>query len=257
MSASETMKKLMDAQRFAPFGAGIDGLARGLEVLMNTPGASTDDPPFRKTLETSLSPVQQRAAQKMQQELQDRLAKETALRLKGNEYDQIWTDELEKTEVNTDIDDKAMLEAGLADLAQEMTDAFKELQGDTTIDACRLTSGESLTVLTRVTAGGGSYAKVGHIGGEEFIPSEAYVGKKGKILVKFKPTSVASYVVMEMPADEALTKLEGFDLLSVLKDGTSYRHRIATLRSAGTRIREQEANKDRFEEYKDLGFGTF
>lgn len=86
------------------------------------------------------------------------------------------------------------------------------------------------------------------------MPVEAYLGKKGKIIVKLKPLQAAGYDLMEMPADQALNALVGFNILSITPEG-SYEDRVHSLNVVKAKLREQARNKDKFDQYAD--FGTF
>ncbi|UUZ75422.1 hypothetical protein LP414_27285 [Polaromonas sp. P1(28)-13] len=149
-----------------------------------------------------------------------------------------------------DITDQVALDAGLADLATDMTTHFSKL--DDGINFCTL-NGVALLTVERPGKG---FSKVSHIGGEDFIPQSAYVGKRGKIIVRFKPKEAAAYEVMEMAADEAMTQMAGFSLLTEMPDGDYVTH-IRLLNKEASNIREKESVKDKFVEYEAIGFGTF
>lgn len=145
------------------------------------------------------------------------------------------------------------LDASLADLAADLTLAFSKAQSDN--DAINFVTLRSPMLLT-VEKKGKGYTKEAHIGQEEFIPIGAYVGKKGNIILKFKPREAAHYEFMEMTANEGLEMLEDMSYFMELPEGTYYA-RIADLNTAKSAIRDQVLVKDKFEQYQHLGFGTF
>lgn len=57
----------------------------------------------------------------------------------------------------------------------------------------------------------GMYSTRSSIGGEQFTPSGAYVGKRGSMIFVFKPLLLCDYAVMEMEESKALRLLQGFN----------------------------------------------
>lgn len=204
-------------------------------TLLNTPGMSTDSDEYkamvRKPALSSMSP------------------RTTPAPIRGFQPNITITDELEDT-YPMDITDKEALDAKLADLAVSLTDHFGTLASGNNL--CTLVGVEQLTV----ERSGKGFSKVAHIGGEEFVPFEAYAGKRGKIIVRFTPREAAAYETMEMSADEALGKLQGFSTLTNMEGGDYQSHAKRLNRDAST-IRERESVKDKFTEYEAIGFGTF
>lgn len=161
-----------------------------------------------------------------------------------------WNDMTQNEPDANDLDDRTALEAGLADLAADLDSHFKAFDGQSSLDVCSLVGPETLTV----HVAGRGYRKEAHVGGEDFIPFEAYMGKKGKILVKFKPKQAAGYEHMEMTTDDALKSLSAFEALTMMEHG-SFTERHAQLSKERSKLREQERNRNKFEDY--ASFGSF
>jgi hypothetical protein len=103
----------------------------------------------------------------------------------------------------------------------------------------------------------GSYSKVAHIGSEDFSPHSAYLGKKGKIIFVFKPVMVGTdYTHMEMEEQQAVASLMGFKEWLRENVGDT-QAKLRDIRQESAKKAEQEKLADRFETYKDLGFGTW
>jgi hypothetical protein len=81
---------------------------------------------------------------------------------------------------------------------------------------CELNQPYQVTVKTRQ----GQYRKKSMIGGEVFIPSSCYMGKKAGVIVVFTPAQPASdFAYVEIPLKECLGVLRDFPLkLDVLLD---------------------------------------
>jgi hypothetical protein len=202
------------------------GFAGALDLLMKTPGASTESKEFMAEL--SLAEA-------------ERLINPPIT----NPEDTQMTDATDATEPD-EIDDELILEADLADLALDLTTYWSKL---TLPPEVILAGPESLTVFHR-----GGFQKRPHIGGEEFIPFEAYIGKKGRVIVKFRSREAVDYDHMEMFADDALAHLHNFRNVVTTESG-SYMARIANLNRKRSDLRAMEKAKDKFDEYDD--FGTF
>lgn len=151
-----------------------------------------------------------------------------------------------------DIDDKTQLEAGLADLAADLTGHFLNLAADGAPNVCRLKGPQVLTV----EIAGKGYRKESHIGGEEFKPRSAHVGKKGKIILVFEPRSASSYQTAEFLAEDAFRELDGVEEVTTI-GGTSYAARVAALNKQKQKIRDADLMQARADVYADLGFGSF
>lgn len=110
-----------------------------------------------------------------------------------------------------------------------------------------------LTVLRR----DGRYSKRSHIGGEDFKPIRAYIGKRGKLIYVFRPVMVSDYEHMEMEDSEACEKLTGFkDYIKHAAGSEFERLNNETKRAAADRA-EREKLAGREEQYAHLGFGSF
>lgn len=147
----------------------------------------------------------------------------------------------------TELDDATDLEAALADLAADLTAHYNSFDPEQ-LNSCTLLGPEQLTV--EVTGRG--YKKVAHMGGEDFIPNSAYVGKRGKIIVVFRPVGAASYQTMEMAADDAVSNLSAFEALSITEGG-DYKTRMKAISLKAVKLKEREAVKDKAEDYPDFG----
>jgi hypothetical protein len=101
-----------------------------------------------------------------------------------------------------------------------------------------------------------SYAKVPHVGSEDFEPVRAYMGKRGKLIFVFKPVMVSEYSEMEMDEASATANLVGFkDFLAEYVGDLDFKAGQIRARIAGKK--EQEKLADRAETYKDIGFGSW
>lgn len=90
----------------------------------------------------------------------------------------------------------------------------------------------------------GSYQTKGFIGGEQFLPRSAYVGKKGHLVLVFSPVPANTYAYMELPAKDA-EKIEGFavamlQLITSLQSGVPIPFVTPEERAAQRQADEQE-----------------
>lgn len=71
----------------------------------------------------------------------------------------------------------------------------------------------SLTVVPKEHEGGVThkYAKQAHVGGEDFKPVRAYVGKRDGVIIVFEPVMASDYTEMEMPLEIGKQKLSGLE----------------------------------------------
>ena len=100
------------------------------------------------------------------------------------------------------------------------------------------------------------YSKANHIGSEDFKPLRAYMGKKGKIIIVFRPVMTADYEEMEMEEAQAKQHLMGFD--EYFKEAMwDVREELDAFHKKSADEQEKAALSDRFETYKDLGFGSW
>jgi len=142
---------------------------------------------------------------------------------------------------------KSEEELALEEISKKMSEAMKA-----TTETFMLSAPVTLTV--RKSTGG--YSKQAHMGMEDFQPVSAYMGKRGKIIFVFKPVMVSDYAEMEMDEQQAFAHLNGF------KD--FIRERVGDLHKLQSEIKVEMAKKaeeqklaDRFETYKDIGFGSW
>jgi hypothetical protein len=272
--ASNALKDLIEAHKGWDAGPPArPGFTHAMKKLMETPGASSDDLTFTM--------MPRRAGKSFAEKFADEysltrpksgtttattgaasdpltIAKlnEIAELMKlppiGKKADLIIFDEVE-SEMATKKPDAAAT-ATQERLELLVVDMNEWLNGATDEEAppVVLFAPESLTVETAT-----AYAKMPHIGGESFTPVSAYLGKRGKIIVKFKPEFAAEFTHMEMSVDDACKKLNGFSLIaeSCVEGGLS--HRLKTIMTTASSEREREAVKDKFAEYADIGFGSW
>jgi hypothetical protein len=100
------------------------------------------------------------------------------------------------------------------------------------------------------------YSKSNHIGSEDFKPLRAYMGKKGKIIIVFRPVMTADYEEMEMEEAQAKQHLMGFE--EFFKEAMwGVREQLSDFHKRAALEQEKAALTDRFETYKDLGFGSW
>jgi len=138
-------------------------------------------------------------------------------------------------------------ELALDELAKKMSEAMKRTQ-----ETFMLSAPASLTV----RKSNGAYSKAAHVGMEDFQPTSAYVGKRGKIIFVFKPVMVADYVEMEMDEQQAFAHLNGFK--DFIRENVGDLHRLQSeIKVEMAKKAEEQKLADRFETYKDLGFGSW
>lgn len=111
--------------------------------------------------------------------------------------------------------------------------------------------GEPLTLTVLKDKG---YSKAAHVGGEDFIPESAYVGKRGKIIYVFKPVMATTYSRMEMDETQAEKSMVGFK--EFMKENLSaVMESVRDSRKAAADKKERESMADRYEKYE--GFGSW
>lgn len=207
--------------------------------FLSTPGARSTDPEFNQPVRPAGKSI-----------LLSTPSGEDSLidKIQGLEATEVWVDEvyeieemMAKSELTEDM--KAELEK----LAKEMTEGFQANKQGVT-----LLAPEALTVLSAK-----GYGKQSHIGGEEFVPHEVYLGKKGALIGCFKPTEASAYQRMEMPIEDALTKLSGFRQIAELSCADGYQSRMSDIRNAVSAQREKEELAKKADVYADIGFGTW
>lgn len=196
-------------------------MGRAEQLLLSTPGMSTSSPEYEELVR------------------------------QDNEHLRI--NPLDNTDPNDppfEVDDKMLLEAELTDIAQEFTAHLASLPNDPGLKAT-LKGPEVLTAQRK----SGTFAKLSHIGREEFKPFEAYMGKRGRLILKLAPLQAADYSHVEMFIDDALTNLEGIQDFMVYPNGDTLSKQLAAINLKFTALREAEKNRSKFDQYND--FGTF
>lgn len=194
------------------------------------PGARSTDPEFNRPFVTPAS----------ENSLIDKI--------QGYEITKVWIDEAHEIEVvmaKSELTEDLIAE--LEKLAKEMTEGFQA-----TKQKVALLAPEALSVLTAK-----GWAKKSHIGGEEFVPHQVYLGKRGALIGHFKPADAATYQRMEMPIEDALTRLSGFYEIAELCCVNGYHLRIIDIRSAVSERLEKEEMAKKADVYADIGFGTW
>lgn len=132
-------------------------------------------------------------------------------------------------------------------LAEEITTVFAA-----TTETFMLSSPMALTVKRP----NNTYAKVAHVGSEDFQPVRTYLGKRGKLIFVFKPVMVSEYSEMEMDEASAKANLMGFkDFLYEFVGDINYK--TGQIRARLSAKQEQAKLADRHETYKDIGFGSW
>jgi hypothetical protein len=111
----------------------------------------------------------------------------------------------------------------------------------------------TLTVKTK----NGNYSKRPHIGGEDFRATGCYLGKRGALIFVFKPIFVSDYDLMEMSEQDTVKKLAGFQEYIKQACAGGYDAVVKESKKAAAVEHEREKNANKFEEYADLGFGTW
>jgi hypothetical protein len=96
-----------------------------------------------------------------------------------------------------------------------------------------------------------SFSKVPGIGGEDFKPVRAYIGKKGAIICVFEPATVTErYTAMEMPYSDCLNNLQGFRE-SVVYFGAA--GKLSVIGESKARIRAAQDLEKFSKTYEDFG----
>lgn len=130
--------------------------------------------------------------------------------------------------------------------AAQIVGKFKD-----TKETFMLTSPMQLTVFRN-----GKFSKEAHIGAEDFEPLSAYAGKRGEIILTFKPVMTASYLHMEMSMSEAKKHLAGFREYAAenLVDC------MEPIAAAKREVEQQKAAaeiEEKSETYKEMGYGSW
>ena len=115
--------------------------------------------------------------------------------------------------------------------------------------------GEPMSITIKKRDGG--YSKIPQIGGEKFIPSGAYNGKRGTIIFTFRPVHATEFVEMEMDEKIASLRLVGFAtyIREAMDGGLTKELKSAKVKAA--KEAERKKNESMAERYESIGFGTF
>jgi len=111
----------------------------------------------------------------------------------------------------------------------EASDRLKHFIESQPLTHFKLNGPHNLTTKSRA----GAYRKHDVNGGEEFAPVSCYLGKRGDIIVCFKPRSAMPWATMEMTLDEAIESLDKF-LIYVDSSETSFGKAVAEAATAAT-----------------------
>lgn len=214
--------------------AAADELAR----LLSNPGAKTSDSAWVKA-----AAIVSTHARHSPEYNDKSLVTE---RIRGREFTSVIIDEVSESEYLEKLAEELELEESYEELIKAINKKFSRNKETFMLSAPM--------VLTVKRAKG--YSKENHIGSEDFKPLKAYLGKKGQIILTFKPVMTTNYTEMEMEETQAKQHLMGFkeffnEAMSGVKvDLEDYRKTVAD-------SKEKEALKDRFEIYKNIGFGDW
>lgn len=142
----------------------------------------------------------------------------------------------------------------LEGLAEIMTNTWSDEEFVADPFVFTLNSSKSLTVYKNDGAENSriGYSKHGHIGGEEFVPVRAYVGKKGHLIIHYRPVQTEPYAWMEMSLSDSLTDLTGFQAHFVRSGLGEKWNEINKVDVEQKRLAEVEKYKDSYED-----FGTY
>ena len=116
--------------------------------------------------------------------------------------------------------------------------------------------GEPLYLAVRRKDGG--FSKQAHIGGEDFIPSGSYVGKKGTLIFKFVSKDVANYVEMEIGEEQAYKSLSGLrEYIHDITGGELERIKNEAIDIAALEVerKKMESNSKAYDD--EFGFGSW
>ena len=100
----------------------------------------------------------------------------------------------------------------------------------------------------------GKFSKEAHVGSEDFKPLSAYAGKRGEIILTFKPVMATNYIHMEMSMPEAKKHLSGFREYAA----ENLADCMAPIQEAKEKIAEKKREaeiKEKSETYKEKGIG--
>jgi hypothetical protein len=137
------------------------------------------------------------------------------------------------------------MDAQLADLVAQYGDAFAQSP-----QAFSLTAPMKL-----ITKKGKEYRNTAFIGGEDFRPSSAYIGKKGQTLIMLRPTDPSDFEYLEVPEKQCAKVFgAGFTtyLRETLKDVLEQKEELAAQASRQNEIARNAGAMKLYE-----GFGSW
>lgn len=144
------------------------------------------------------------------------------------------------------MDELAQVATPLDDVADRITKFFAE-------SPTRLMLNQP-TGLT-VKKANGAFSKKGHIGGEEFVPARAYVGKRGRMIYAMRPADAADYVEAEFTEKEANELFD--DFVAYMRQAPDLHEALTDAKKAAADEAEREKLAGKAEQYAELGFGTW
>jgi hypothetical protein len=105
----------------------------------------------------------------------------------------------------------------------------------------------------------GGFTKKAHIGGEEFSPVSAYVGKRQNIIFILKPDFPAEYEHIELGDREAINMLTNFNpyLNEAMTNGGRFDASLKKIKKMESNNKESKSLEGKSEQYADIGFGTW
>lgn len=180
----------------------------------------------------------------------------------GLRIEQVWIDEIDAITNDHSIssfEEQYMTKQIAEDLNAEVTMRLTKLAEGLTQYFKDVTTTVKLFAPTMLTVKvpGTGFKKVSHIGGEEFKIDSVYLGKKSKLIFAFNPVDTVTYSQMEMEGDEALAALEHFRNGVDGAVGGDYVQEVSAIRRLEADAREAVATANKFNEYEDIGFGSW
>lgn len=214
------------SEEFGPItNSSFDGFASALGELAATPGASTE----RGWKPTVL--------------IEKKKAGTTMTKRLKLKPDNMIVDELTATDVSIKAN-TCETHMTAKRIVSSLNDALLG-KAERTVE---LRAPESLTVFRAK-----GYGVIPHTGMEEFRFYEAYLSKRGKIVCKFKPLAVSSYLHMEMKIEDAINKLVGMDEELNALSGGSYSELVKDIQLSERIAVEESAVQEKSKDYASFG----
>lgn len=101
----------------------------------------------------------------------------------------------------------------------------------------------------------GQFSKKPHIGGEEFVPIRAYVGKRGLMIYAMRPADAADYIEAEFTEKQANELFDGF--AGYMRSAPDLRDALDDAKKTAADAAEREKLAGKAEQYAELGFGSW